>query len=48
MMDELIKRARTCLAVMSEIEAAAFLMDVGFEAGDVFLAVKAAAILEVA
>lgn len=45
-MNELIQRARNCLAVMSELDAAQYLMDVGFDSGEVFLAVKAAVLLE--
>lgn len=45
-MDELIRRARLALIAMGEHEVAGFLMEVGFDAGDVFLAVKAAKMLE--
>lgn len=45
-MDKLIQRARALIIFMSEEDAAAMLMDTGVDAGDAFLAVKAAVILE--
>jgi folate-dependent phosphoribosylglycinamide formyltransferase PurN len=45
-MDKLINRARALLAFMTEHEAAVHLVDSGEDKGDVFLAIKAAVILE--
>lgn len=45
-MDNLINRARRLIIFMSEADSAAMLMDTGVDAGDAFLAVKAAVVLE--
>lgn len=45
-MDELIRRARAALIVIGEVEVARALMAAGADAGEAFLAVKAAKIME--